>query len=88
MVQCIKIKEREANNMNILLGLLLLFVICSGVLKLVFGILGLAFKLVFGVIGVVFGLLGFLLGGGIIAALAFALIGGLVCIPISMFAKR
>jgi hypothetical protein len=74
--------------MQILFGLLLLFVFWGVIFKLIFGILGLAFKLVFGVIGLVFGILGFVLGGGIIAAIVFALIGGLVCIPISLFSKR
>ena len=74
--------------MNILIGLLLLFLFGGVIFKIFFGALGLVFKLVFGVVGLVFGLVGLLFGGGFIVAVVFALIGGLVCIPISLFAKK
>ncbi len=70
-----------------LLGLLLLFSFVGVILKVVFGLLGFTFKLVFGAVGVVLGIIGFIFGG---LGLAFllALIGGLICIPVSIFNRR
>ena len=74
--------------MGFLVGFLLLGLFCGIIFKLVFGILGLAFRAVFGIVGFVLGLIGFVFGGGIIAALILALIGGIICIPISLFGRR
>ena len=69
------------------IGLLLVFSFCGVIFKLVFGLLGITFKLVFGIVGLVLGFIGFLFGG-LGLALLLAIIGGLICIPVTMFGRR
>lgn len=71
-----------------LIGIILAICFAGFIFKIAFGAIGFAFKLVFWILQGVFCLLGFILGGGLLAILGAVIIGSIVGVPILLFAGR
>lgn len=74
--------------MSILIGLIIVFLFWGLLFKIIFGVVGFAFKLTFGIIQLVFCIIGAVFGGSLLAILGFAIVGGLLCLPITLLARR